>query len=53
MKVNEITEKEAKEYLGGAFEVYFNRSLHQWTLDISYLDDILKEYNEKPWYDKL
>jgi hypothetical protein len=53
MKVNEITEKEAKEYLGGAFEVYFNRSLHQWTLDISYLDGILKEYNEKPWYDKL
>lgn len=53
MKVNEITEEDAKIYLGEAFEIFYKRSEHKWTLDISYLEKTLKEYNEKPWYDKL
>ena len=53
MKVNEISEAEAKEYLGMAWELYFKRSLITWKLDISYLENTLKEFNEKPWYDKL
>jgi 5-methylcytosine-specific restriction endonuclease McrA len=53
MKVNEITEPKAKELLAIAWDKYFERSLHDWKLDISYLENTLKEYNEKPWYDKL
>ena len=53
MRVNEITKKEAEHYLGEAFSVYFERSLKQWTLDISYLEKTLKEYNDKPWWDKM
>jgi len=29
------------------------RSEHEWTLDISYLENTLNDYNEKPWWDKM
>lgn len=53
MKVNNITEKEAQKLLGDSWEVYFERSLHQWELDITYIDSILKQDEETPWWDKM
>jgi hypothetical protein len=52
MKVNEITEKDADNYLNEAFDIFSKRSLHKWTLDISYLEETLKNYNELPWWEK-
>ena len=52
MKVNQITKKDAEKYLGEAFAIFFERSLHEWTLDITYLDETLKNYNELPWWEK-
>jgi hypothetical protein len=53
MKVNEISKNEAMSYLVEAFDLYRIRSKHEWTLDISYLDKTLKDFNELPWWDKM
>ena len=39
MKVNQIPEKEAKDYIHQEFVVWGQRSHHHWTLDISLLKD--------------
>lgn len=38
MKVNETSEKSAKQYISESFAVWHKRSKHKWTLDISFLD---------------
>ncbi len=53
MKVNEISRNKAMEYLTEAFNLYHMRSEHEWTLDITYLENTLNDYNEKPWWDKM
>ena len=42
MKVNEMTEEEAIEYIEQTFEVWGERSEYDWELDISYLEEYLK-----------
>ena len=42
MKVNEMTEEEAIEYIEQSFEVWGERSEYDWELDISYLEEYLK-----------
>lgn len=39
IKVNNISEAKAKKYIVSSFDTWFKRSEHEWTLDISYLDD--------------
>lgn len=53
MKVNKINEKEVQDYLVDVFSLYYKRSHYKWKLDISYLDETLKEYNELPWWSKM
>lgn len=38
MKVNKITRQEASEYIETAFELWEERSQHEWELDITMLD---------------
>ena len=40
MKVNHMTIEEAKEYISKAFEIWRERSKHNWTVDISFLKEI-------------
>jgi hypothetical protein len=37
MRVNKMTDKEADEHITKAFEIWRERSKHNWTVDISYL----------------
>jgi hypothetical protein len=43
MKVNGMSEKEAITYMQEAFRIHTNRSQFQWKLDISYLEEYMKE----------
>jgi hypothetical protein len=38
IKVNNMTRHEANEYLNAAFELWRERSNHEWSLDIDFLD---------------
>lgn len=38
IKVNNMTKHEANEYLNAAFEIWRERSNHEWRLDIGFLD---------------
>jgi hypothetical protein len=42
MKVNNISKDEAINYIQESFDIWKERSNHQWKLDISYIDDYLK-----------
>jgi len=42
IKVNEMTNSEASEYLTKCFEIYHERSEYQWTLDISLIEEYIK-----------
>lgn len=53
MKVNGITEDDAKEYLVKAFDIFFKRSRHKWELDISYLEEYTKEDENLTWWEKM
>lgn len=46
MKVNGINELQATEYLEDSFEIWKERSQHEWELDISYLDEYKEEINQ-------
>jgi 5-methylcytosine-specific restriction endonuclease McrA len=37
-KVNNWSSQDAELYIEGCFEIWHQRSCHQWTLDLSYLD---------------
>lgn len=52
MKVNGVTEDDAKEYLVKAFDTFFKRSRHKWELDITYLEEYLKEDENLTWWEK-
>jgi hypothetical protein len=41
MKVNEMTKKEAKDYIDLSFELFEERSNHDWELDITYLKNYI------------
>lgn len=41
MRVNEITKKEANEYINYQFKVWEHRSKFQWTLNIEYLNQFI------------
>jgi hypothetical protein len=42
-KVNRITEEEAKRYIEECFAVWHERSEHKWELDLSYLENYMKD----------
>jgi hypothetical protein len=42
MKVNDISKDEAINYIQESFNIWRERSKHQWKLDISYIDDYIK-----------
>lgn len=44
MKVNGWNKKDAEEYIAGCFELWSQRSAHQWKLDLSFLEN---EYDIK------
>jgi 5-methylcytosine-specific restriction endonuclease McrA len=52
MKVNDITKKEAEDYLKNVFNVWQIRSKSNWTVDITYLNNLFIDNNEKPWWEK-
>ena len=52
MKVNDITKKEAEDYLENVFKIWRIRSKTNWTVDITYLTDFFVKNNEKPWWEK-
>ena len=41
MKVNEMTKKQAEKYLEECFKTWKERSKHNWTLDIKFLDEYI------------
>ena len=41
-KINKISNYDAEEMLREAFMQYHSRSCHEWTVDISYIDEYLK-----------
>lgn len=43
MKVNEMTREDAVNYIKESFVVWSERSMHEWELDISYIDEYLKD----------
>jgi len=40
MKVNDISLQEAHKYIDSSFNIWSERSEHDWELDITYLDEI-------------
>jgi hypothetical protein len=42
MKVNNISKDEAINYITESFNIWRERSKHQWKLDISFIDDYIK-----------
>ena len=42
MVVNGMTESEADQYLDEVFDIWEERSQHEWTLDITYLEEYMK-----------
>lgn len=42
MKVNDMTKKEAEDYLKSCFDTWRERSEHNWNLDIKFLEEYLK-----------
>ncbi len=43
MKINNLTENQAKMFIASAFVTWSERSSYQWTLDISYIEKYLNE----------
>lgn len=44
MKVNNMTEEEALEYIDKSFEIWHERSNKKWKIEISYIDKYLENY---------
>ena len=42
MKINDLTENEAKMFIASAFATWSERSSHDWTLNIDYINDYIK-----------
>ena len=41
-KINNISENESDLYIKNVFQKYSERSLYQWTLDIKWIESIIK-----------
>ncbi len=44
-KINNWTREETESYISIVFEIWYQRSQHQWSLDLSYLDNIGIKYS--------